>query len=173
MTSPQQSGYDFEKVFKKSFKNCFEHGFIYKLIDTHSLEGAKKAAYGTMKGKWDKIIIPPVPSDFICINNGETMWVEAKNTINPTSFPMGNVKDHQLEFASKIEMAGGRYKFVIRHQIPRHSECFLLTLNDIIRLKKANQNRNSIKWEQLRTDPHVQRPALLKGSRFDVSMLFD
>lgn len=173
MTTPQQRGYEFEEKFKESFKQSFPSGFIYKLIDTHSLEGAKRAASNTTRGAWDKIIIPRVPSDYICINDGETMWVECKNTVNKTSFPLGNIKAHQLEFAAKIEESGGRYYFAIRHQIPRASECFLITLNDIIRLKTANDGRKSIRWEQLREDPFVKRPPLLKGSKFGIACLFD
>ena len=173
MTTPQQRGYEFEEKFKESFKQSFPNGFIYKLIDTHSLEGAKRAASNTTRGAWNKIIIPKVPSDYICINNGETIWVECKSTMNKTSLPLTNIKPHQLQFASKIEEAGGRYYFAIRHQIPRASECFLITLNDIIRLKTENGGRKSIRWEQLREDPFVKRPPLLKGSKFGIGCLFD
>ena len=173
MTTPQQRGYEFEEKFKESFKQSFPNGFIYKLIDTHSLEGAKRAASNTTRGAWNKIIIPKVPSDYICINNGETIWVECKSTMNKTSLPLTNIKIHQLEFAAKIEEAGGRYYFAIRHQVPRNSECFLITLNDIIRLKTANGGHKSIRWEQLREDPFVKRPPLLKGSKFGIGCLFN
>jgi len=131
MATPQQRGYDFEDKFKKSFDDSFPAGFIYKLVDTHSLQGAKRAATNTSKNNaWNNIIIPKVVSDFICIYNGQTMFVECKSTVNKTSLPLGNIKAHQLEFAAKIEEAGGRYYFAIRHQVPRNSECFLITLNE-------------------------------------------
>ena len=173
MVSARDSGYKWEENFQRSFKNAFPEGFIYKLIDTHSLEGAKKAASAGGNANWNKVIVPRVPSDYICINDGQTMWVECKNTVNPTSFPLGNVKDHQFEFAAHIEAAGGRYYFAIRRQEARNNECFLLTLNDIVRLKKANDNRKSIKWEQLREDPYVKRPPWIKGAKFDMSCLFE
>ena len=121
---------------------------------------------------WNNIIIPKVASDFICIDNGQTMFVECKSTVNKTSFPVSNIKPHQLEFASKIEEAGGMYSFIIRHQVPRNSECFIVTLNDIIRLKTANGGRKSIRWEQFKEDPFVKKPPLLKGGKFGIGCLF-
>jgi recombination protein U len=172
MPSARQGGYKWERVFQKSFDKCFPEGFIYKLIDTHSLEGITKAAMKQNKA-WGKMVVPRVPADYICIHKGQTIWAECKNTVNKTSFPLRNIKDHQIEFATLIENAGGRYYFAIRREIPRNHQCYLITVDDIIRLKKENQNRKSIKWEQLENDPHVKKPPFMKGAKFDISCMFD
>jgi len=170
----QKYGFQWESIFQKSFKSSFEDGFIYKILDTNALEGAKKAASKTSGSSvWNKIIVPKTPSDFICIANGRTLFVECKNTVNKTSFPLANIKESQFQFALEIENAGGKYLFAIRRHEPRKHECFLLTVNDIIRLKIANGDRKSIRWEQLRDDEFVKRPPLLKGSKFGLGMLFD
>jgi recombination protein U len=168
----QKKGYDWEKTFKKSFDKAFPNGFIYKLIDTHSIEGVTQAAK-KQNAAWGKMTVPKVPSDYICLNDGETIWVECKNTMNQTSFPLGNIKEHQFQFAADIEAAGGKYYFAIRRHEPRNHECFLLTLNDIIRLKKANDNRKSIKWEQMHEDPDIKKPPWMVGAKFDMKCLFD
>jgi len=170
----QNQGYIWESQFQKSFEDSFINGFIYKLVDTHSLQGAKNAASNSGKSDvWNKIIIPKVVSDFVCINDGQHIFVECKSTMNKTSFALGNIKPHQTQFAIDIESAGGKYYFAIRKQESRNNECFLLTVNDIIRLKTANGGRKSIRWEQLRDDEFVKRPPLLKGSKFGLGMLFD
>ena len=172
MSNARLGGYKFESMFKKSFKQCYPDGFIYKLIDTHSIEGITKAAKKQNKA-WGSMVVPKVVSDFICIHNGITMFVECKSTQNKTSFPLRNVKDHQFEFASEVELAGGLYVFMIRRQESKNDEYFIITLNDIIRLKKANNNNKSIKWEQLREDPYIKRPPRMKGAKFDLKCLFD
>lgn len=172
MVNARLGGYKFESMFQKSFKQLYPDGFIYKLIDTHSIEGITKAAKKQNKA-WGSMVVPKVPADYICIYDGITIFVECKSTVNKTSFPLRNIKDHQLEFASNIEMAGGFYTFMLRKQEKRNDEYFMLTLNDIIRLKQANNNSKSIKWEQLREDPHVKRPPRIKGSKFDLECMFD
>jgi len=161
-----------ERLFQKSFEKSFPEGFIYKLIDTHSLEGAKRMAEKFSPGSWGKIIIPRVPGDYICIEDGKHLVVECKNTMNKSSFPLGNIKSHQFDFVMKIEAAGGKYYFAIRKQEARKNECFLVTVNDIIRLKTANGGRQSIKWEQFRNDKNVKKPPSIKGSLFDMECLF-
>jgi recombination protein U len=171
--TPRQSGYSWEKLFKESFDECFPDGFIYKLIDTHSLEGAKKSASAAGNQNWSKIIVPKVPSDWICIVDGVTIFVECKNTMNQSSFPLSNIKSHQFEFAAKIEAAGGKYFFAIRRQEPRNNECFLLTLNDFIRLGTKSGGRKSIKWELIRDDEWIIKCPQIKGSKFAIQALFD
>lgn len=165
----QDRGYQFEDTFQKSFKAAFPEGFIYKLIDTHSLEGAKRAA----GDQWGNFIVPKVVSDFICLNSGEHIFVECKNTMNKTSFPLGNIKDHQFQFAIDVENAGGRYLFAIRRWEARKHECFLVSVNDIINMKQQSQYEKSIKWDIFRDNNDIKKPGLIKGSMFDISNMFD
>jgi recombination protein U len=165
-----RGGYKWEDTLKKSILETYPDAFIYKLIDTHSIEGLlTKLKKNHIQYK--DFLIPKVPADFIAVCGGQTVWIEAKNTVNDRYFPLGNIKQHQLEFASLIEGAGGKYFFAIRRQEPRNNEVFLLTLNDIIRITQKS-GRKSLLWPELRKDQFILKCPQVKGSKYDMRGLF-
>ena len=165
-----QGGYKFESITQKSIEETYPGAFVYKLIDTHSIEGLL-----TMLKKnhiqYQNFLVPKVPADFIAVFGGHTVWVECKNTVNRTSFPLGNIKKHQLEFATLIEENGGKYYFAIRRQEARNNEAFLITVNDIIRLTQKS-GRKSLNWTDVRKDEYIIKLPQVKGSKFDMRGLF-
>ncbi len=168
--SRQNAGYRWEETFKKSVLESFPGAFIYKLIDTHSIEGLlTKLKKNHIQYK--DFLIPKVPADYICVWGAQTVWVECKNTINDSYFPLANIKKHQLEFASLIEENGGKYYFAIRRQEARNNEVFLVTLNDIIRITQKS-GRKSLQWSELRRDKQIIKCDQVKGSKYDVRGLF-
>jgi recombination protein U len=165
----RQGGYKWEDAFKKSVLKSYPDAFIYKLIDTHSIEGL----LNELKKKhlqYENFLIPKVPADFVIIVDGQTYFIECKSTVSQTSFPLRNIKDHQFEFAANIELAGGTYWFCIRREEKSAHECFLINLNTIIKLKG---DKKSITWEDMRDCPDVIKPPRInKSTRFNFAGIF-
>ncbi len=165
-----RGGYKWEDTLKKSIVETYPGAFIYKLIDTHSIEGLlTKLKKNHIQ--YQDFLIPKVPADFITVWGGQTVWVEAKNTVNDRYFPLANIKQHQLEFASLIEENGGKYYFAIRRQEARNNEVFLVTLNDIISITQSS-GRKSLQWTELRKNENVIKCPQVKGSKYDMRGLF-
>lgn len=168
--SRRDAGYRWETILRQSVENTYPGVFLYKLIDTHSIEGLlNKLKKNHIQ--YQEFLVPKVPADYICVWGGNTVWVECKNTTNNRYFPLANIKPHQLEFASLIEENGGTYYFAIRRMEPRNSEVFLVTLNDIIRITQRS-GRKSILWDDLRKDKRVKKCPQVKGSKYDMRGLF-
>ena len=108
----KRRGYKWEDSFRLSIKRYLPNAFIYKIMDTHSIEGLLSKLKESHQ-QYNKFLVPKVPADFIIIHDGRTMWIECKNTINLTSFPLSNIAKHQLEFGVQISNAGGEYFFAI------------------------------------------------------------
>jgi len=166
-----RSGYKWEDTFKKSVKSFLPDAFIYKLIDTHSIEGLLRKLKKT-NTEYENFLIPKVPADFIVIHEGQTLWVECKSTSNLESFPLRNIKPHQIEFGLDIDGAGGEYVFALQRDEPRNKRAFLLSVNTLVDISMKLGKSKSIKWEVLEKHPRVIEMAREKGSIFNVEELF-
>ena len=168
-----KTGYDWEKIFSKCMRRDYPECHLYKHIDTHAIQGLLTKLKKSNHSQWDEFKIPKVPADYTFISNGKWSYIEVKSTQNATSLPLRNIKDHQLETASEVELAGGTYWFVVRREERGAHECFVLSLNDIIR-HQANLGRQSIPWETLRADDSVIKPKWSgRGSTFDFKGVFE
>ena len=168
----KRRGYDFENQFRKSVKEFLPDAFIYKLIDTHSIEGLLSKLKKTHT-QYQEFYLPKVPADFILINKGQTLWVECKSTSNLGSFPLRNIKPHQIEFGLNIDGAGGEYVFALQRDEPRNKRAFLLSVNTLVDISMKLGKTKSIKWEVLEKHPRVIEMTREKGSIFNVEELFD
>jgi len=165
----KRSGYVWESTFKKSVQTYLPEAFIFKIIDTHSIEGLLSILRKSHT-QYENYMIPKVPSDFIIVWNGKTMWVECKNTHNKTSFPLSNIKKHQLEFGKAIVRAGGEYFLAIQRDKPYHKRAFLIDLETFLKmeLRAIKEKRKSIKWELFELESGVKEMRLLKNSLYNI-----
>ena len=167
-----RSGYEWESRFKKSVGSFLPDAFIYKLIDTHSIEGLLRKLKKT-ETQYENFLIPKVPADFIIISEGRTLWVECKNTKNLDFFPLRNIKSHQIKFGLDIDGAGGEYIFAIQRDEPRNKRAFLLSVNTLVDISMKLGKSKNIKWEVLESHPRVIEMTREKGSLFNTEELFD
>jgi Penicillin-binding protein-related factor A, putative recombinase len=74
-----------------------------------------------------KALIPEKKStvDFIGCLNGRGLAFDAKETKERTSFPLANVKEHQLRFLEKYRNCGGHAFLLVR--FVKHNETFILS----------------------------------------------
>ena len=166
MKSTTKRGYNFENIFRKSFIQAFPDGYIYRIPDLHSISGTLR----TVQNHYDQYksySMPKSPADFICVIDGRTVWVECKSTRNLTSFPMRNIKDHQIETAFEIDAAGGKFYFAIRRDEPYKSRMWLVGVNALAKIQQEmNKRAKSIKWHYI--ERHAQECKRIKNSMFDL-----
>lgn len=167
-----RSGYRWEDTFKKSVNQFLPDAYIYKLMDTHSIEGLLQKLKKTQT-QYENFLIPRVPADFVIIHEGQTLWVECKSTSNLESFPLRNIKSHQIETGLSIDGAGGEYIFAIQRDEPRNKRAFLLSVNTLVDITIKLGKSKSIKWDILEKHPRVIELLREKGSLFNMEELFD
>ncbi|MCQ2009233.1 Holliday junction resolvase RecU [Sporolactobacillus sp. STSJ-5] len=63
--------------------------------------------------------------DFLGILRGRGIAFDAKETTNPTCFPLKNVKEHQQRFLENFRVTGGISFVLVRFVV--HQETFILT----------------------------------------------
>lgn len=171
-TSAQRAGYSFEKTIKKSFDHAYPDGYAYKIIDTHSITGLLTKLKG-QHVQWNNFLIPKVPADYICIVGGHTYFIELKSTSNKTSFPLGNIKDHQLKSAEEITMAGGIYYFIIQRHEARNFKAWAIEYPIFSTIVGDLGGKKSIKWDIFDDHTHVIKLPRIKGSIYDLSGMFN
>ena len=82
--------------------------------------------------------------DFIGCVMGKAIAFDAKETTNKTSFPLANIKKHQLDFLDYWEAAGGIAFFLI-HFVKVHEDSAFITPLSLIHKYWDNPNgRKSI-----------------------------
>lgn len=170
MSRNTTTGYKWEDIFRKSFENTFPDGFIHKLMDTHSIEGTLKKIR-MENPQYAKMVIPKVPADYIVVLDGETIFVECK-TSKMGEFPKTNIKEHQFEFATDIENAGGKYIFVIRRHEPRNSEVFVVSGGELMNMF-IREGRGKLSWESFRNNPKVVKAPSVPGSKYDMGDILE
>lgn len=163
-----RKGYIWEGKFRKSVHTYLPQAFIYKILDTHSIEGLLQKLRQTHQ-QYNQFLVPKVPADFIMIHAGRTIWIECKNTTNLTSFPLANIKPHQLEFGKAIVKAGGEYFFAIQRNQSHHNRAFLVDIDTYLKMRDIviEKGRKSIKWELFKRYG-VKEMKIQKESLYDI-----
>ena len=172
LSKPQQRGYSFERKIMDSFKNLYPDAFVHKLIDTHSL-GGLLAKLKTQGSPYGEFLIPKQLCDLVTVIDGDTFFIELKSSSNATSFPLANIKSHQLDFAKEIDLAGGSYVFIIEQYIPRNSKAWAIMSSDLIYVVLSYlKGHKSIKWAHMDAlDQFVPLPRV-PGSMYDITTFF-
>ena len=169
MTSRVKRGYNFENIFRRSFIQAFPDGYIYKIPDMHSISGQLSEIH-KYHSNYTGYAVPKSPADFICVIGGRTVWVECKSTRNLTSFPLRNIKDHQIETGLEIDAAGGIFYFAIRRDEPYKSRMWLVPVNELIKVQQElAKTAKSIKWHLL--ERHGIECKRIKNSMFDLEKM--
>lgn len=83
--------------------------------------------------------------DYCGIYKGKFICFEAKSCESKTSFPLSNIKEHQIEYMKKIDSFGG-VSFVIL-EMNYYSEYYIISIKHIVDILKI---KNSINYEQIK-----------------------
>jgi len=169
MTSRIKRGYNYENIFRKSFLQSFPDGYIYKIPDFHSVSGQLNTIQ-KYQSTYKEYAVPKSPADFICVIDGRTVWVECKSTRNMTSFPLRNIKDHQITTGLEIDAAGGVFYFAIRRDEPYKSRMWLVSIDKFIKIRQEmDKKAKSIKWFYF--ERHAIECKRIKNSMFNLEHL--
>lgn len=101
--------------------------------------------------KKKKIIVAAFPEEKSTVDYGGTVkgrsiWYDAKSTQNKTSFPLANLKRHQVEYLNKVEQAGGIAFWLIYSE--QQEKAWILYQKQL-RLFQQQHQRKSIPFEWL------------------------
>lgn len=103
---------------------------------------------------------------------------DTKETKNKTSFPLGNISEHQLEYMKEIESYGGITFFLVNFR--EHNECYVLRYSDYLEYMKDNVGVKSIKYSYFSTKLIKQKVEIVakkQGYIYDylkvVELLYD
>lgn len=83
------------------------------------------------------------------LKGGVHIDFDTKETKNKTSFPLGNISEHQLEYMKEIEAYGGITFFLVNFR--EHNECYVLRYSDYLEYMKYNVGVKSIKYSYFST----------------------
>lgn len=112
------------------------------------------------------------PSDFIGAYCGIPFTLEAKSSVNHTSFNLvDNISEHQITMPQQMAAAGFRSYFVINNRsTPRSYTAHLYTVDtvDALRRELGAADKKSIRWGDLERRA-VARLDRLPLGRWDVS----
>ncbi|MCK5013790.1 MAG: Holliday junction resolvase RecU [Candidatus Omnitrophica bacterium] len=170
MSKYQRNGYQWENSFQKSIKKYLPDAFIYKIMDTHSIEGLLTKLKKTHT-EYQDFLIPKVPADFMVIHQGRTIMIECKSTIKLDHFPLRNIKPHQIQMGVEIDGAGGEYIFAIQRDEPRNKRVFLISVNTLIAIQLKLGKKKVIPWHVMEKNPDVIELVREKGSLFQMEAL--
>lgn len=149
-------GYEFESQVGNSLERYCNIGegkrcFYIKLVDTKIFDlhiwcnhCGKRVSHN--------LILPKALADFFVAFRGKektVQLIECKSSEAP-SFPIANIAEHQLEFASELESLGVPYWFVIQDKRTKVKRCRALSgmwMIDLIREVKLEKGRSSIPWD--------------------------
>lgn len=97
----------FESHWTKQGKKVFLH----RVSDKSDLVGMNRKRHPEVFG----LMTRKLPSDYVLTVGGITGYAELKSTSDPKGFKKKNVKPHQLGFAQRQIVAGGKYWFFVHH----------------------------------------------------------
>lgn len=85
--------------------------------------------------------------DFIGISHGRGIAFDAKSTNNRTSFPLNNIKPHQIEYLKRFREQGGEAFFIV--EFAKLHEVYFLPIKAVLSWWEASLNggRKSIPYE--------------------------
>lgn len=88
------------------------------------------------------------PFDFIALCSGTFLGIEAKQSRNPTSLPLANIHEHQVEAVNEVERCGGFGCFLVNVRLtkssPRSNRMFMLTAEQVDYWFNVQDERKSI-----------------------------
>lgn len=155
-TSRANRGLDLEEIISKQ---CLSYrreckAYIFKLPTEWQVQ---------RRGKFIVSAFPKAKSltDFFgTLNTGEAIAIEVKNTNSKTSFPLGNIKEHQFAFLAEWGTHTKHSYYIIRFK--EHDEIYLVHSANIQEFKDT-ETRKSIPYAWFK-DP--ENATLLNGSDF-------
>ena len=114
-----------------------------------------------------KIIVAAFPEEKSTVDYGGTakgrsIWYDAKSTQNKTSFPLANLKRHQVNFLNQVERAGGIAFWLIYSE--QQEKAWILYQSQL-RLFQQQHKRKSIPFEWLNV--HCSTVKATKDNNFD------
>lgn len=138
-TSRANRGLDLEDIVKDQCEQYKkeEKGYIFKLATEWQVQ---------RRGKFIVSAFPKAKSltDFFgVISTGEAIAIEVKNTNNKTSFPLGNIKDHQFVFLAEWAKHTKHSYYIIRFK--EHDEIYLVHSTKVQNFKDT-ETRKSIPY---------------------------
>ncbi len=128
----QRAGYVFESEVERGL--ALASPYYFKIPDTKMVGYVNHIL---KQNKMHPIIFPKVPADFIAHgDSGQTYYLECKSTL-AKSFPLINVKEHQLLEGYTLDNIGEplHYYFII--QMKYHDEIILISPKVILDALKS------------------------------------
>lgn len=85
--------------------------------------------------------------DYIGVCKGVAVAFDAKNTKNKTSFPLGNIQEHQFQYLSDFEEFGGVGFILVSFE--KHDRYFVLNFDDLSKwwMNATKGGRKSIPYD--------------------------
>lgn len=140
-TSRANRGMDLEEIVGNQCKEYRKEGkaYMFKLpTDWQVLRRGKFIISAFPKAK-------SLTDFFGTLNTGEAIAIEVKNTNNKTSFPLGNIKEHQFTFLEEWSKHTRHSYYLIRFK--EHDEIYLVHSSKVQEFRDS-ETRKSIpyKW---------------------------
>lgn len=83
------------------------------------------------------------------LKGGVHIDFDTKETKNKTSFPLGNISEHQMEYMKEVELFGGISFLLVSFRV--HEECYILRKKDIEHYLLENVGKKSIEYKYFKT----------------------
>lgn len=78
--------------------------------------------------------------DFGGTASNQSIWFDVKATINKTSFPLGNIHKHQIEYLEKVAKQGGKAFMLIHSHESRKT--WVLWVDQLIKFMAENKRKS-------------------------------
>ena len=134
-------GLEFEQVIEWANMQYYERGqaVIQKIPTPWKVERHFDMVTNTNK------VVSAFPEkkstvDFGGTAQGYAVWFDAKTTKHKTSFPISNVKEHQIEFLKRVHEQGGRAFLLIYNQADNVT--WLLWIQDLLKFMEDNTRKS-------------------------------
>jgi recombination protein U len=116
------------------------------------------------------------PFDFIFVSRGKTVCIECKQTRTSTSFPLQNIRAHQVAELAEVEYLGCSSYLLVNVRAtkgsPRVNELYALTPEQVIYWFYMQSDRASIPTEWMRENCiNISRIKIDKRYGWDLSIL--
>lgn len=131
----RNTGKPAEEAFDSYWASVGKLATVYDFEDASDLFGQNKKLVRSREK----------PCDRILIFDGIVSFCEVKSTHDKTSFSFGQLQRGQINYATKITAARGRYDIYVWSYATRH--WYVLPWVKVAELKAAG--RSSIKWTEL------------------------
>lgn len=148
-----QHGYYFENELAKSMDSLIDYGYnIYyrKLTDTNLFDISLWCNHCSRKVTHN-LILPKAISDFVLMSDMGTHFIEAKSSKQKVSFPLTNIKEHQLQSGLVINtFKHTTYHYLICNRYTKGDyKCYVLDSFQLDDLMSHVYPRKSLKWTEI------------------------